>query len=168
MTFYEIWVVFMQGILPVSTPLVVVCIILSFICSLFAGQSIRTTLPIIIAFGFVGGVAGFSAGLSRVPVVGTVIPAMLTLISGVFGYMFSKESMRSWRTVIQFCIAVLAINCFIGLFIGSQMRGKSEEYDKKYNEWLLHYERVELEAEKAEALNTETKENELEKHDDNR
>jgi hypothetical protein len=101
---------------------------------------------------FMGGVAGFSAGLSRVPVVGTVIPAMLTLVSGFLGYLFGKEHLKEWRLVIPFCILIFTFNSLIGLFIGSQMRGKSEDYERQYNEWLLHYEKVDLEADKKEAL----------------
>jgi hypothetical protein len=152
MTFSELWTVFVQGIFPVSAPLLITSVIFSFICSLFSRHSVRMTLPLILAFGFMGGVAGFSAGLSRVPVVGTVIPAMLTLVSGFLGYLFGKEHLKEWRLVIPFCILIFTFNSLIGLFIGSQMRGKSEDYERQYNEWLLHYEKVDLEADKKEAL----------------
>lgn len=152
MTFTDIWTVFAQGIFPVCTPLIILCLVFALICSYFSAQSFKRTFPIILAFGFIGGVAGLSAGLSREPVIGTVIPAMLTLVSGVLGYLFGKEHLKEWRLVIPFCIFILTANTCVGLFIGSQMRGKSEEYDKQYNEWLLHYEKVDLEVEKQQEL----------------
>lgn len=148
MTYSEIWQIFTQGIFPVSLPFIIICTVVSFFCSLFSKHSMRVTLPIILAFGFIGGVAGYSAGVSRVPVVGTVIPAMLTLVGGVLGYLFGKDNIKEWRFVIPFCIVILTFNTFTGLFIGSQMRGKFEEYERQYNEWLLKYEKVELENEK--------------------
>lgn len=152
MTYQEIWQVFVNGLFPISLPFILSCLIFSVLCSLFSKQSFRFTFPILLAFGFLGGVSGLSAGLSREPVIGTVIPAMLTLVSGVLGYLFSKEHLKDWRVVIPFCIFILTLNTCIGLFLGSQMRGKSEEYEKQYNEWLLHYEKVDLELEKQQEL----------------
>jgi hypothetical protein len=152
MTYSEIWQIFITGIFPILTPLIITCAGFSILCSVFSNHSLRVTFPIVAAFGLLGGITGYSVGASRVPVLGLVLPAMLTLCSAVLGYLFSKEQLKTWRLVIPFCIIVLSINSYIGLFIGSEMRGKFEEYDKKYAEWLLYYEKVELEKEKKEAL----------------
>lgn len=152
MNFADIWNVIVQGFLPAVMPFIIVCFAVSILCSIFSKQSLRVTLPLIMAFGFLGGVTGLSVGLSRVPVTGVVLPAMLTFASAVLAYVFAKENDTRWKLIIPFCLIVLSFNSLLGLFVGSQMRGKHEDYERQYNEWLLHYEKVDLEIEKKEGM----------------
>lgn len=152
MSFWEIWQTLTLGFLPAITPFLVVCVCFSLCSSLFSRVSVRITLPLVLAFGLLGGVTGFAVGVSRVPVVGVVLPAMLTFTTGLLGYVFSKEK-SNLKYVIPFCLIVVYTNSLLGLFIGSQLRGKHEEYERQYTEWLLHYEKVTLEVEKSKEIN---------------
>lgn len=151
MSFIEIWQIITLGFFPTITSFLIICGVVSILATIFSGLSLRATVPFILAFGLLGGVTGFAVGESRVPVVGVVLPAMLTFASGVLGYMFTKDNTK-YRLVLPFCLVVLSLNALFGLFTGSQLRGKHEEYERQYKEWLLHYEKVDLEVEKKEAL----------------
>lgn len=151
MSFYEIWQILILGFFPSIAPFLVLCGLVSIVATIFSGMSLRVTVPFVLAFGLLGGVTGFAVGESRVPVVGVVLPAMLTFSSAVLGYMFAKDTSR-YRLVLPFCLVVLSLNSLLGLFTGSQMRAKHEEYERQYKEWMMHYEKVTLEVEKKEAL----------------
>ena len=98
----------------------------------------------IFAFSLLGGVIGIFVGASQTPVIGTVLPAVLTFITGLLAYLFGKESMMEWRPVIPVCIISLLITSLFGSFMGSQIRLDFEESEKSYEHWLLHYEKVGL------------------------
>ena len=115
-------------------------------------QPVHGSLSLIVAFAAVGVTSGVAAGNSRDPVVGAVLPAMLTLVSGLFVYMFSKDGLAQWRPVIPFCVAVVAIGGLVGLSLGSTLRSQFDNFEREYAKALLRYERVELEAQKAEYL----------------
>lgn len=80
--------------------------------------------------------------------VGIVLPAVLVFCSGLLIYIFGKEQLKVWRLIVPFCLMVLTVNAWVGLFIGSQMRGKAEAFEREYKEWLLHHEKVTLEIER--------------------
>lgn len=107
---------------------------------------------LIAAFAVLGGILGVTVGASRSPELGAILPALLTVITFLLGYLFSREHLSEWRPVIPYCILVLLINSFYGLFLGSAIRGKHEDFEKEYQKRLLYYENVELEVEKAKKL----------------
>jgi 4-hydroxybenzoate polyprenyltransferase len=121
-----------------------------YLAARFLGKTkIKGQVVFIFSFGFLGGVLGYSAGYSRVPVVGTILPALLTFVTALLGYLFSKDQLETYRPLIPYCIVVLLLNSFYGLSVGSIMRGKFDDFERDYQKRLLYYERVELESKKA-------------------
>lgn len=90
----------------------------------------------VFAFGSLGGFLGYTVASSRESIAGLVLPALLTLITAMLGYIFSRDNLKTWRSVIPFCISVLVLNSFLGLLSGSIIRKKHELYEKKYQEHL--------------------------------
>ena len=115
---------------------------------LFTGFISKPTVKgwplLIFAFSLLGGVIGIFVGMSQTPVIGTVLHAVLTFITGLLAYLFSKESLIEWRPVIPVCIVALLITSLFGSFMGSQVRLDFEQSAKSYERWLLHYEKVGL------------------------
>jgi len=99
---------------------------------------------LILAFSFLGGVVGIFVGMSKTPVMGTVLPAVLTFITGLLAYLFGKENLAEWRPVIPNCIIAMMATVLFGSLMGSQVRGDYQQSEKEYKEWLLHYENVGL------------------------
>jgi hypothetical protein len=117
-----------------------------------ARKALRETVPFVVAFAALGVTTGFAAGDSRVPVVGVMLPAMLTLVSGLMAYLFTKEGLKEWRPIIPWCVTVLTVGGLVGLSLGSTIRARFDQFDRDYAKALLRYERVELESEKAKYL----------------
>jgi hypothetical protein len=95
-------------------------------------------------FFFTAWWSGIFVGASQTPVIGTVLPAVLTFITGLLAYLFSKENLVDWRPVIPNCIVALLLTVLFGAFMGSQIRLDYEETEKGYERWLLHYEKIGL------------------------
>ena len=119
-------------------------IILILLTKVFSKPSVKGWHVLIFAFSLLGGVIGIFVGASQTPVIGTVLPAILTFITGLLAYLFGKETLIEWRPVIPVCIISLLIMSLFGSFMGSQVRLDFEETLKSYNRWLLHYEKVGL------------------------
>jgi hypothetical protein len=103
---------------------------------------------VIYAFALLGGLVGILVGASKTPVVGTILPAILTFVTALLAYLFGKENLAQWRPVIPFCIIVMLITALYGSFMGSSMRKQHDDAEREYKEWLSHYEKVELEVAK--------------------
>lgn len=107
---------------------------------------------LIAAFATLGGILGVAVGASRSPELGAILPALLTAITFLLGYLFSREHLLEWRPLIPYCIIALLVTAFYGLFLGSSIRGKHEAFEREHQKRLLYYEKVELEVEKARQL----------------
>jgi hypothetical protein len=66
----------------------------------------KSLLLLLAAFGILGGTTGYLTGISRAPVVGAVIPALLTLVGGLALFEVSRN--KDQQTIIALVIAVLA------------------------------------------------------------
>lgn len=106
----------------------------------------------VIAFALLGAVAGLCIGSSRTPVVGTVLPALLTLMTALCGYAFTKEGLKDMRPVLPFGLVALLLTSAYCAFLGSKVRIVNEQYAAEVQKQLLRYERVQLEVEKAKEL----------------
>ena len=73
---------------------------------------------------------------------GTVLPAVITFITGLLTYLFGKDSLAEWRPVIPVCVIALLITALFGSLLGAQTRLDSDESEKEYKEWLLYQEHV--------------------------
>lgn len=151
MNYTEIWQTLQQGFFPILVVIMISNITFLIFCAAMSRMTIKTSLPFIFAFGIMGGLIGHAIGASRIPVVGIVLPAVLTLISGLLIYIFGKDTLKLWRLVVPYCIMVLCFNAWIGLFIGAQMRGKTEAFERDWQEWVKG-EDMHREIEKAKAL----------------
>jgi amino acid transporter len=76
----------------------------------------------LLAFSLVGCVSGVVAGWTLESIVGAVLAAVLGLVSSLLTYLFGKETLRAWRTVVPLAIAALLISTLIGLTLGGSRR----------------------------------------------
>lgn len=99
-------------------------------------ELIKGSYSIVISFTALGAMLGVFIGASREPVVGAALPALITLISGLMVYLFSKKEMTKWRGTIPIAIAALVMAASAGGFYGGAARNITEQ-----NEANLSYER---------------------------
>jgi hypothetical protein len=83
-------------------------------------------------------------GGSRDSVVGTIVPAFLTVVSGLATYQFAARgwTYEGWRSILPVGIACMFLAAVAGATFGATMRKQQEEAQRRYAEWLLRYERV--------------------------
>jgi len=103
----------------------------------------------IVVFGLLGGIVGICTGASRQPVVGVVLPAILTLMTVVFGYAFTREALVEMRPVIPFSLVAMLLAAAYCAFLGSKIRFENEKFAAESQNKFLRFERVDLEVEKA-------------------
>jgi hypothetical protein len=81
-------------------------------------------LPAAVGFALpvslVGFIAGYLTGISRSPAVGTIVPAVLTLIGGLNIYLFGIDIKN--RVAVGFCITLFSLLLFYGVQAGSYDR----------------------------------------------
>jgi hypothetical protein len=92
---------------------------------------------LILGFVALGAMVGITAGASKTPVLGTFLPAFLTFISGLLGYLFSKDSLTEWRKVIPFCMAGMLFASVLNAFAGTAIKGEHQKFEREYEIWLL-------------------------------
>jgi len=73
-----------------------------------------------IGFAALGGLIGLSAGLSLTPVVGAIIPAILTFMAGLTAYFFKTDA--ELRPAIGSFLISFAIVLMSGLYVGAYLR----------------------------------------------
>lgn len=112
------------------------------------GVRVESAGLLVIAFSLLGAVLGIAGGASRTPVMGELLPAFVTVIAVLLGYIFTKESMAGLRPAIPYCLIAFLVTSLMGLFFGSAIRGKHEKFERDYEKRLLQYKQVDLELEK--------------------
>lgn len=144
MSYTDLLTVLLQVFLPASVFIFAIGMLV-YLVGRYAGKVNQPEfLSIVFAFAIVGGVVGIAVGASRTPVVGGVFPAILTVFTLMLGYMFTKESIKQYRPLMPYCLIVLMLTAFYGLFSGSAIRGKHEQFQRDYEKRLLYYKEVEL------------------------
>ena len=142
------WSHFYYVILNIFLPSMTFMIVISTFCICLASIVSKPTVKgwqlLIVSFCLLGGVIGIFVGNSLTPVIGTVLPAVLTFITGLLAYLFGKDNLEEWRPVIPNCIISLLLSVLIGSFMGAQIRLDYEESEKEYERWILHYKNVSL------------------------
>jgi hypothetical protein len=108
-----------------------------------------STALFVVVFALLGAIAGICTGASRQPVVGTILPAILTLMTALFGYAFTREGLAEMRPVIPFSLVAMLLAAAYCAFVGSKIRFENEIFATESQHALLRFERVDLEVEKA-------------------
>src|SRR5215469_12188037 len=104
-------------------------LVAAFLFSLVA-RAIFKGLPFLKVFGYYTGFgvpvslvafsAGFLTGISRAPAVGTVLPAILTLVAGLGVYVFGTDN--RYKVVVGYCVSILIVMLFVGMQTGAFQR----------------------------------------------
>lgn len=91
-------------------------------------KAIVNAAAVAAAFSFLGFTIGMNVGLSLTPVVGTIIPAVLTFIAGIAAYLFFNEKYNSMNNRAMALALIISISFFIQLGdeIGAKKRMKVE------------------------------------------
>jgi len=110
------------------------------------GLRLRDVALLCLAFGAIGSVTGLFMGASRDSVVGTIVPAFLTVVSGLAAYQFAAKgkTYENWRTALPVALACMFLAAVAGAAFGAGMRKQHEEALRRYDEWLLRYKQVTL------------------------
>ncbi|MEZ9723256.1 hypothetical protein AB4354_22115 [Vibrio splendidus] len=88
-------------------------------------SSLPLILVLLIGVSVIGACAGFSGGMSRVGVVGAIIPAMFTLLGGFSIYLFGVDTTKGVLSSIT--SACFALSLFVAYATGSQLRNIGDE-----------------------------------------
>ena len=136
-------------ILPLLLAVAVITLPLLVLFRSSARQTTDHAWLFIIVFGLLGGISGLCTGASRESVVGSVLPSLLTLMTALCGYAFTKDGLAKMRSVLPFSLIALLLAAVYCAFVGSKIRFENELYSAKEQRNLLYYERVDLETAKA-------------------
>ncbi len=118
----------------------------------WGARVVSGTTPLLIALTVLGLTVGYSTSHSREPAVGTVLPALVTLMSAAFTYAVTKEGLSQYRSIMPHCITILAVASLVGLSLGSFTRQRFDVYNKAESLKQLKYERYDLETAKAQYI----------------
>ena len=149
MSVQDHWNILRFAIFPLVGGVAIVSVFLILCCWIFHREGRREATLFIIVLGLLGGVVGICTGASRVPVVGSVLPAFLTFMTAFCGYAFTKEGLAKMRHVIPYSLTAMLISSVYFSFVGSKIRFETETFTRLDQRDLLRYERVDLEIEKA-------------------
>ena len=95
------------------------------LCFRRASEWRRLALPVA-AFSSLGLTTGFLTGLSRAPAVGTVLPAVLSLLGGVAVILVNQSPAKA--KLVSLAILVFAGGLLLGTSWGSSTRQSSDEF----------------------------------------
>lgn len=117
----RIWLMFSKGvIIPIAVP-----ILISSIVSLVRNSSFynkKTDFVILALFSIFGGLVGFFTGASREPVVGTVLPVIISTVVTYIGYLASKQLNEEQKKLVPFCVIVFLLATWIATLYGMSLR----------------------------------------------
>ena len=82
----------------------------------------RSTFAVLLAMSLLGMVTGFLTGVSRALVIGTVLPAVLSLIAGLLLVLVGREANSDERRLIGTCCTALTLNLLMGTLWGAVSR----------------------------------------------
>ncbi len=91
----------------------------------------------LLGFAYLGGMLGITTGSSETPVLGTLLPALLTFITGLLAYLFNHEKTAEFKPLIPLSLICLMVSSVFSVFVGTTIRSQAIEYDRDYEEWLL-------------------------------
>lgn len=136
-------VAFKYGFMPFLIIQIISIIMLSIISVVF-GICRRYIFVIGLSFSSLGAGIGLFMGTARESVVGLVVPALLTFISAFAVYQFDKKADTDLRNALPVAIALLVLSTVCGAMFGAAVRTENVDAERKYAEWRLRFENVEL------------------------
>lgn len=83
-------------------------------------EKVAATLSAVAAFGLLGAVTGILTGLSRDPAVGSVLPAILSLVGALTLYILGLK--KGDALLVSVCVISLTLNLLISIFWGADLR----------------------------------------------
>lgn len=82
---------------------------------------------VVITFAVIGAFIGEVSGLSRTPVAGTVIPAILTLIGGVSLYLFSVN--KADVLIVNVSVIIFVLSCLVSYNKAAMVRSIGDDVE---------------------------------------
>lgn len=107
----------------------------------------RESYGLIAMFVSIGALLGITAGATKTPVIGTFLPALITFITAIMGYLFTREGLAKWRPAIPFCLLGMMMASLVNTFAGSSITERSRGLDRGHEVWLLE-KKMEIEIQK--------------------
>lgn len=84
---------------------------------------------VLLALASVGALLGVAAGASRTPLVGDVLPIVISVMSGASVFALEKLGRDSLREVMPFGAMAICLTTAASLFWGSNIRAEKEQYE---------------------------------------
>ena len=112
-------------------PIPVFALLVTYIFYFIHGKRRREHVIILFAFSLLGIVTGHLTGQSREPIVGAVLPAVLSLIGGVFVYALTSKKIKQ-QVLISGAISIFTLNLLVGTFWGTRLRIDHDNYLQSY------------------------------------
>jgi uncharacterized protein YqgC (DUF456 family) len=97
-----------------------------------------------VCFGAIGIAVGLLMGASREAVVGTIVPALLTFLSGFAVYQFGKDAYAKWRPILPIALCCLVLGTICAVSFGGSQRNAFNERQRRYEEWRINYEQLQI------------------------
>lgn len=91
----------------------------------------------LLGFSYLGGMLGITTGSSETPVLGTLLPALLTFITGLLAYLFNHKDVGEYKPLIPMSLMCLMICSVFSVFLGTTIRSQQIKFDREYEVWLL-------------------------------
>lgn len=156
--------VLLDVFLPALVVVGVITLLVRLLPMLSRGQGLASgSTGLIGAFTCLGVVIGILTGASITPVVGSLLPALLTLLGAMLAYMFGKESLAIWRPTVPYCLVALMLAALYGTFMGGTIRDTWQRNADTKRAADLYYEKVDLEVAKQKRLDDLTDRKKAEK-----
>lgn len=108
----------------------------------FAGKPFQYWTSVILAFCVIGMTVGIFTGVSKSPVVGSILPAFLSVISAILIFIFGKEAAGEYHALVPVCIIALTLCTLFGAFYGSGVRGNWVRQQVGIEKEMLEYREV--------------------------
>ena len=86
----------------------------------------RDLVLLLAAFSMLGLGAGYLTGFSRSPVVGAVLPAVLSLVAGLAVFLMGKDAAS--RVIVSLSVLIFSVSLVLGTSWGAVMRQAAEDY----------------------------------------
>jgi hypothetical protein len=105
------------------------------------GRTFFITLGHTFLFASLGAYVGYGTGASREPIVGAIIPALLTLLAAALGYLFNRQQVASsvWKLLSVPSLTSFLLGCILATVIGGQARLEVEAYQNQQALCETHY-----------------------------